>query len=78
MHLAIVETCANPEIIAMYHNLNTHVGMFTGFERHTSESLQRVIREHTAIVDALCDRDTDGLRAAVEAHIRTTINIYKT
>ena len=77
MHLAIVESCANPEIIAMYRNLNTHVGMFTGFERHTPDSLHCVIQEHTAIVDALCDCDTDGLRAALEDHIRTTINIYR-
>ena len=77
MHLAIVETCGNPEIISMYTNLNTHTGMFTGFERHSPETVLNVIREHTAIVEALCNCDTDGMRAALEAHIRTTTDIYR-
>ncbi len=77
IHASIVESCRNPEILSMYRNLNTHAGMFTGFERHSPETMQGVVREHTAIVEALCDCDTDGLRAALEAHIRTTIGIYR-
>lgn len=77
LHLSIVESCRNPEILSMYSNLNTHAGMFTGFERHSPESVLNVIREHTAIADALCDCDTDRLRDALRAHIRTTIEIYR-
>lgn len=77
MHFAIVETCENPEIISMYCNLNTHSGMFTGFERHSPATVRNVILEHTAIVEALCNCDTDGLRAAIDAHLRTTIGIYR-
>ena len=77
LHAAIVFASPNPEIAGLYRTLNTHAGMFLGFERHTPETLAEVNAQHDAIVSALLCCDTDGLRAAFARHIETTMRIYR-
>lgn len=77
LHSQIVCAGNNPEIIRMYNGLNSHTGMFTGYSCHTPQSLRNVISEHNAIVEALVICDLDGLRAAIENHIHSTIEIYE-
>ena len=75
-HLAIVESCSNDEIIRMYKSLNSHSGMYIGFERHTAETLRSVMTEHRQIMDSWLMCDLDGLKKALEDHIRSTIRIF--
>ena len=77
LHFALVSASRNPEIINLYRTLNTHAGMFTSFEKHTPDTMRQVIREHSDIVNALLICDTDGLRSALERHIRSTLRILK-
>ncbi len=77
LHSALVNASHNPEIIALYRTLNTHAGMFTSFEKHTSDTLQQVIRDHESIIEALLNCDTDELRSALERHIRSTLRILQ-
>ena len=75
LHSGLVGASQNPEIVNLYRTLNTHAGMFTSFEKHTPQTLQQVIRQHDDIVGALLLCDTDGLRGALERHLRSTLQI---
>jgi len=77
LHMALVKCCENDQIIEMYQSLNTHAGMFTGFSYHTPESLREVLKQHSEIVSRLLMCDVDGLKKAVENHVYSTIQIYR-
>ena len=77
LHAQIVCAGENAEIIRMYNGLNSHAGMFTGYSRHSPQTLRNVISQHNEIVEALLICDVDGLRAAIEKHIQSTIEVFE-
>lgn len=77
LHTAMVQCCQNDLVIDMYQSLNTHAGMFTGFNYHTPESLREVQKQHSEIVNQLVMCSVDGVKKAVEQHIYSTIQIYR-
>ncbi len=77
LHTELVKCCRNEQILAMYHSLNAHAGMFVGFSRHDPETLKEVQKQHTDIVNQLLLCDVDGLKKAIETHIYSTIQIYR-
>ncbi len=76
LHETIVHCCHNNQIIAMYENMNTHAGMFSGFEVHTPDSMKQVITEHTEIVNSLLQCNEERAIKAVEHHLYSTIQLY--
>lgn len=75
-HDTIVQSCHNEQIRAMYENMNTHAGMFSGFEVHTPDSMKIVIEEHTEMVNALLQCNEERAIKAIEHHIYSTIQLY--
>lgn len=77
LHTELVKCCCNEQILTMYHSLNAHAGMFVGFTRHTPETLKEVQKQHTDIVNQLLLCDFNGVKKAIESHIYSTIQIYR-
>lgn len=77
LHTELVKCCRNEQILTMYHSLNAHAGMFVGFSLHAPATLKEVQKQHTDIVNQLLLCDVDGLKKAIETHIYSTIQIYR-
>lgn len=77
LHIMIVKCCNNDQILSMYHSLNAHAGMFLGYASHTPETLMEVQKQHTEMVNQLLLCNADGLKKAIENHIYSTIQIYR-
>ena len=77
LHSELVKCCRNSQILDMYSSLNAHSGMFAGFSCHTPQTLQGVQEQHSEIVRQLLLCDVDGLKKAIEQHIYSTIQIYR-
>ena len=74
LHRAIAEAAHNGLLMNMFDVLNTAraLPVWGTLKRRTSSPERRACyhREHTAIVDALRDRDPDGARQAMAAHLQ--------
>ena len=77
LHTELVRCSRNQQIMNMYNSLNAHSCMFAGYGCHTPETLRQVQNQHTEIVDQLLLCDVDGLRKALESHIYSTVQIYR-
>ena len=77
LHAEIVKCCKNEQILEMYNGLNTHSGMFTGYNCHNPKTLQDVQKQHTDIVNQLLMCNADGLKNMIQQHIYSTIQIYR-
>lgn len=77
LHSLIVKSTDNSQIVSMYENLNSHAGMFVGYEVHPPDVMENIKREHTEIVLSLLRSDERDLSAAIEAHVRSTIELYR-
>lgn len=77
LHLELVKCCHNDQILEMYCSLNAHAGMFVGFNCHNPDTLREVQKQHSEIVGQLLICDEEGLKRAIEQHIYSTIQIYR-
>lgn len=77
LHTELVKCCHNEQILNMYYSLNAHAGMFVGYNCHSPETLRGVQKQHTEIVRQLLLCDVDGLKKALEQHIYSTVQIYR-
>lgn len=77
LHMALVESCRNPQIISLYEGLRTHLAMYWSFEGHTVERLRTVSREHEEIVKAAVLCDGEGLGKHIARHIYGTVQIFR-
>lgn len=77
LHTELVKCCNNRQIMEMYHSLNAHAGMYAGFNCHTPDSLGLVQKQHSEIVSQLLLCDVEGLKKALEQHIYSTVQIYR-
>ncbi|MGY1663134.1 FadR/GntR family transcriptional regulator [Geodermatophilus sp. SYSU D00705] len=74
LHRAIAESAHNGLLMNMFDVMNTARGLpvWGSLKRRTSSPERRRCyhTEHTAIVEALCDRDPDGAETAMRDHLR--------
>ena len=77
LHTELVRCSRTQQIMNMYNSLNAHSCMFAGYGCHTPETLRQVQNQHTEIVEQLLLCDVDGLRKALESHIYSTVQIYR-
>ena len=77
LHTELVKCSRNQQIMNMYNSLNAHSCMFAGYGCHTPKTLRQVQDQHTEIVNQLLLCDVDGLRKALESHIYSTVQIYR-
>jgi DNA-binding FadR family transcriptional regulator len=75
LHRAIAVAAHNGLLMNMFDVMNTarSLPVWGSLKRRTSTPERRRCyhQQHTAIVDALCDRDPDGAAAAMRAHLET-------
>ena len=77
LHEMIVRCSNNAQIIRMYENLNSHAGMFLGYDVHSPEVMEDVKKEHMDIVLSLLRFDRHDLNEAIARHVQSTIELYK-
>src|SRR3954452_20712746 len=74
LHRAIAEAAHNGLLMNMFDVMNTarQLPVWGSLKRRTSTPERRRCyhAEHTAIVDALCDRDPDGAEKAMRVHLQ--------
>jgi DNA-binding FadR family transcriptional regulator len=73
LHRAIAESAHNGLLMNMFDVMNTarSLPVWGSLKRRTSSPERRLCyhAEHTAIVEALCDRDPDGAEKTMRAHL---------
>ncbi|MEI2417958.1 FadR/GntR family transcriptional regulator [Orrella sp. JC864] len=75
-HMAIAQASGNPLFPSMLqflgHFLHEAIGLTRGNEARNPRMARQVVAEHTAIAQAIADRDAAAARRAASAHMRNT------
>jgi len=68
-HIAIAQACGNPLIVKLIEDLRTVLEEHSLAVARAPHRRQAAIDEHTAIYEAIVERDPDAAAAAMEAHL---------
>jgi len=76
-HMAVYETAASPRLATIIRNLQDASVMYIGASlQHKPGLREEANHGHEEILDALEKRDVEAAVAALEAHLRTSIDAY--
>jgi DNA-binding GntR family transcriptional regulator len=72
MHLCIVKALGNQTLVDFYSGLLDRIKRFRSHygKRFTQRRLHEILSEHTAILDAIVERDGERAEQAVQRHLR--------
>ncbi len=77
-HLSIAQASTNPYFSTAMQALENHIAVGMRFHgislRSTSDGLQRVFLEHSAVFDAIARRDAESARNLMRSHLTTSRN----
>ena len=76
-HMAVYETAASPRLAAIIRNLQDASVMYIGASLKDKPSLRdKANHDHANILEALENRDANAAVAALEEHLRTSIDAF--
>jgi DNA-binding GntR family transcriptional regulator len=76
-HMAVYETAASPRLASIIRNLQDASVMYIGSFLQQEPALRdEANHDHARILDALEKRDVEAAVAAVEDHLRTSIDAF--
>lgn len=78
LHTSVLECAASPRLFTITANLTRAPLMVGSFQFYSDDQLQRSLREHRDLVEAIETRDAPSARAVMEAHLRQSYRTMTT